>query len=73
MLVNINSPILHINSSDLVNRLEPRIRAVSISIGVIFTHRRQHDGLGGHSVVPMLVHAPSGPNSALRIWPLAKA
>ena len=26
-------------------------------------------GLGGHSVVSMLVHAPSGPNSALRIWP----
>ena len=26
-------------------------------------------GLGGHSVVPMLVHAPNGPNSALRIWP----
>jgi hypothetical protein len=31
-------------------------------------------GLNGHSVVPMLVHAPSGPNSALRIWPpVAKA
>jgi hypothetical protein len=26
-------------------------------------------GLGGHSVVPMLIHAPGGPNSALRIWP----
>lgn len=26
-------------------------------------------GVNGHSVVPMLVHAPSGPNSALRIWP----
>jgi hypothetical protein len=26
-------------------------------------------GLGGHSVIPMLVHAPGGPNSALRIWP----
>jgi hypothetical protein len=26
-------------------------------------------GANGHSVVPMLVHAPSGPNSALRIWP----
>jgi hypothetical protein len=26
-------------------------------------------GLGGHSVVPMLIHAPNGPNSALRIWP----
>lgn len=26
-------------------------------------------GANGHSVVPMLIHAPSGPNSALRIWP----
>jgi hypothetical protein len=26
-------------------------------------------GTNGHSVVPMLVHAPSGPNSAVRIWP----
>jgi hypothetical protein len=26
-------------------------------------------GLGGRSVVPMLIHAPSGPNSALRLWP----
>ena len=26
-------------------------------------------GLGGHSVVPVLIHAPNGPNSALRIWP----
>ena len=26
-------------------------------------------GYGGHSVVPMLTHAPNGPNSALRIWP----
>ncbi len=26
-------------------------------------------GFGGHSVVPMLTHAPNGPNSALRIWP----
>ncbi len=26
-------------------------------------------GLGGHSVIPMLIHAPHGPNSALRIWP----
>ena len=26
-------------------------------------------GLKGNSVVPMLVHAPNGPNSALRIWP----
>ena len=26
-------------------------------------------GLGGHSIVPMLIHAPGGPNSALRIWP----
>jgi hypothetical protein len=31
-------------------------------------------GLNGHSVVPNLVHAPNGPNSALRIWPpVAKA
>jgi hypothetical protein len=31
-------------------------------------------GVNGHSVVPMLVHAPNGPNSAQRIWPpLAKA
>lgn len=27
-------------------------------------------GLNGRSVVPNLVHAPNGPNSALRIWPL---
>jgi hypothetical protein len=26
-------------------------------------------GVNGHSVVAMLVHAPGGPNSALRIWP----
>ena len=26
-------------------------------------------GFSGHSIVPMLIHAPSGPNSALRIWP----
>ncbi len=26
-------------------------------------------GLGGHSVAPMLIHAPGRPNSALRIWP----
>ena len=26
-------------------------------------------GTNGHSVVAMLVHAPGGPNSALRIWP----
>jgi len=26
-------------------------------------------GLNGHSVVPELLHAPNGPNSALRIWP----
>ena len=26
-------------------------------------------GLNGHSVVPNLVHAPNGPNSALRLWP----
>lgn len=26
-------------------------------------------GFGAHSVVPMLTHAPNGPNSALRIWP----
>jgi hypothetical protein len=29
-------------------------------------------GVGGHSVVPLLVHAPSGPNSALRLWPPVK-
>jgi hypothetical protein len=28
-------------------------------------------GFGGHSVVPMLIHAPNGPNSAVRIWPPA--
>ena len=26
-------------------------------------------GTNGHSVVPMLIHAPGGPNSAQRIWP----
>jgi hypothetical protein len=26
-------------------------------------------GVGGHSIVPYLVHAPFGPNSALRLWP----
>jgi hypothetical protein len=26
-------------------------------------------GIAGHSVVPMLTHAPNGPNSAIRIWP----
>jgi hypothetical protein len=26
-------------------------------------------GTNGHSVVPMLLHAPNGPNSAVRIWP----
>lgn len=26
-------------------------------------------GLGGRSVVPLLIHAPFGPNSAVRIWP----
>jgi hypothetical protein len=30
-------------------------------------------GVGGHNVVRYLVHAPSGPNSALRLWPLVKA
>jgi hypothetical protein len=31
-------------------------------------------GFGEHSIVPMLIHAPNGPNSALRIWPpVAKA
>ncbi len=29
-------------------------------------------GVGGHSIVPLLVHAPSGPNSALRLWPPVK-
>ncbi len=28
-------------------------------------------GFGDHSVVPMLTHAPNGPNSAERIWPPA--
>ena len=32
-------------------------------------NQRAPIGVGGHSVVPMLVHAPNGPNSALRIWP----
>jgi hypothetical protein len=26
-------------------------------------------GFKEHSIVPMLIHAPNGPNSALRIWP----
>jgi hypothetical protein len=26
-------------------------------------------GLNGYSVVPNLIHAPNGPNSALRLWP----
>lgn len=26
-------------------------------------------GLNGNSIVPHLIHAPNGPNSALRIWP----
>ena len=30
-------------------------------------------GVGGHNVVRYLVHAPSGPNSALRLWPPVKA
>jgi hypothetical protein len=30
-------------------------------------------GVGGHSIVPYLVHAPSGPNSALRLWPPIKS
>jgi hypothetical protein len=31
-------------------------------------------GFKEHSIVPMLIHAPNGPNSALRIWPpVAKA
>jgi hypothetical protein len=30
-------------------------------------------GVGGHSIVPYLVHAPSGPNSALRLWPPVKS
>jgi len=28
-------------------------------------------GFKDHSIVPMLIHAPNGPNSALRIWPPA--
>ena len=34
-------------------------------------NRRAPIGLGGHSVVPMLIHAPHSPNMALRIWPPA--
>jgi hypothetical protein len=30
-------------------------------------------GVGGRSIVPYLVHAPSGPNSALRLWPPVKS
>jgi hypothetical protein len=31
-------------------------------------------GFKEHSIVPMLIHAPNGPNSALRMWPpVAKA
>ncbi len=30
-------------------------------------------GVGGRSIVPYLVHAPSGPNSALRLWPPVEA
>jgi hypothetical protein len=26
-------------------------------------------GYGEHSIVPMLIHAPNGPNMAIRIWP----
>ena len=26
-------------------------------------------GAGTHSVVPMLIHAPHGPNNAVRVWP----
>lgn len=26
-------------------------------------------GFGDHSIVPMLTHAPNGPNSAVRLWP----
>ncbi len=37
--------------------------------GATDVNARAPIGLGGHSVVPMLVHAPHGPNSALRLWP----
>ena len=30
-------------------------------------------GVGGHNVVRYLVHAPSGPNSALLLWPPVSA
>lgn len=33
------------------------------------TNQHAPIGLGGHSVVPNLIHAPHGPNSAERIWP----
>jgi hypothetical protein len=32
-------------------------------------NKRAPIGLNGHSVVPQLIHAPHGPNGALRIWP----
>ncbi|MBI2186544.1 MAG: hypothetical protein HYU37_05395 [Acidobacteria bacterium] len=31
--------------------------------------KRSPLGIGGNSVVPKLVHAPNGPNSAVRLWP----
>jgi hypothetical protein len=34
-------------------------------------NKRAPIGLGGRSIVPMLIHAPHGPNSAVRIWPPA--
>jgi len=37
--------------------------------GATDVNARAPIGLGGHSVVPMLIHAPHGPNSALRLWP----
>jgi len=33
------------------------------------TNQHAPIGLGGHSVVPNLIHAPHSPNSAERIWP----
>jgi hypothetical protein len=35
------------------------------------TNQHAPIGLDGHSVVPNLIHAPHGPNSAQRIWPPA--
>jgi hypothetical protein len=34
--------------------------------------KRTPIGLNGHSVIPLLIHAPHGPNSCVRIWPAGK-